>query len=347
MDIKVERVSKEFGGAKALDDVSVDIRPGELLAMLGPSGSGKTTLLRVIAGLESAEQGRVLFGGEDAADRPVQRRGVGFVFQHYALFRHMTVADNIAYGLRSRRRAERPSSAEIVRRVGDLLDLVQLSGLGKRFPAQLSGGQRQRVALARALATEPRVLLLDEPFGALDAKVRKDLRRWLRDIHDQSGKTTIFVTHDQDEALELADRVAILNKGRIEQVGTPDEVYDDPATPFVMSFVGDASTLPVEVVEGHVRLGEVELPAILDPGRVGPGKLYIRPWHVTATKVEGAPPADRLVGTIRTVRRAGEVHRLDVKLQTIEAAIEADAGLADQFAAGDTVALTINKARLF
>jgi sulfate/thiosulfate transport system ATP-binding protein len=231
MDIRIRGIAKTFGLSPALHGIDLDIRSGELIGLLGPSGSGKTTLLRIIAGLENPSAGQVFFGGDDTSDRTVQERRVGFVFQHYALFRHMSVAANISYGLRVRPRHLRPSREEIRRRVAGLLALVQLDGLENRLPAQLSGGQRQRVALARALAVEPRVLLLDEPFGALDAKVRKELRRWLREFHDRTGHTTVFVTHDQDEALELSDRVAVLEKGRLEQVGTPDEVYDRPAPP--------------------------------------------------------------------------------------------------------------------
>jgi sulfate transport system ATP-binding protein len=220
-----------------LDDINLRIAPGELIALLGPSGSGKTTLLRVIAGLESLESGAVRFGADDASRLSVQERQVGFVFQSYALFRHMTVFDNVAYGLTVRPRGNRPSRQEIERRARLLLELVQLGDLGGRYPAQLSGGQRQRVALARALAIEPKVLLLDEPFGALDAKVRKELRQWLREIHDKTGLTTLFVTHDQAEAMELADRVVVLNAGRVEQIGTPREIVESPATPFVRSFL--------------------------------------------------------------------------------------------------------------
>ncbi len=243
VSVTIENIEKEFGRYPALRGVSLDVAEGELVALLGPSGSGKTTLLRIVAGLEEADRGRVMFGDLDATRLTLRERRIGFVFQHYALFRHMTVLDNVAFGLRARPRRERPAEADIRRRSLELLDLVQLGGLEGRYPAQLSGGQRQRVALARALAIEPRVLLLDEPFGALDAKVRKDLRRWLRDLHKRTGHTTLFVTHDQDEALELADRVAILNQGRIEQVGTPREVVHSPATPFIRDFVdaaGDA-----------------------------------------------------------------------------------------------------------
>jgi sulfate transport system ATP-binding protein len=235
--VVVEHIEKDFGAYPALRGVSLTVEAGELIALLGPSGSGKTTLLRVVAGLEQPERGRVLFGGVDVSTVPLRERRIGFVFQHYALFRHMRVIDNIAFGLRARPRRTRPSSHEIKRRGRELLDLVQLAGFENRYPSQLSGGQRQRVALARALAIEPRVLLLDEPFGALDAKVRKELRHWLRDLHTRIGHTTLFVTHDQDEAFELAHRVAILNEGRIEQVGTPRAILERPASEFVSKFV--------------------------------------------------------------------------------------------------------------
>jgi sulfate transport system ATP-binding protein len=237
MKISVRHVGKHFAEFAALRDINLDIRSGELLALLGPSGSGKTTLLRAIAGLEPIDQGQILFDTDDAAALSVQERRVGFVFQHYALFKHMTVLDNITFGLRVRPRASRPSSAQIRKRGLELLELVQLNGLEDRYPNQLSGGQRQRVALARAIAIEPRVLLLDEPFGALDAKVRKELRDWLRGLQRQTGYTTIFVTHDQEEALELADRVVVMNAGRIEQVDTPEAIYANPATEFVSAFV--------------------------------------------------------------------------------------------------------------
>ena len=231
MDIHVRKVHKHFGSFKALDGVDLDIRSGELIALLGPSGSGKTTLLRVIAGLEFADHGAILFGGEDMARVPVRERQVGFVFQHYALFKHMKVIDNVSFGLTVRK--NRPDKETIRRRALELLDLVQLSGLENRYPSQLSGGQRQRVALARALAVEPKVLLLDEPFGALDAKVRKDLRRWLRRLHKELHITTVFVTHDQEEAMEVADRVVVMDRGRVAQVGTVDSLYEHPVSPFV------------------------------------------------------------------------------------------------------------------
>ena len=255
MDIRVDTVRKEFSHYPALNDVSLEVKSSELIALLGPSGSGKTTLLRLIAGLEMPTAGRIFFGDEDASSKTVQERNVGFVFQAYALFRNMTVLDNISFGLKVRPRATRPPKAEIRRRAMELLELVQLGGLEKRFPQQLSGGQRQRVALARALAIEPRVLLLDEPFGALDAQVRKELRKWLREIHDRTGHTTVFVTHDQEEALELADRLVVMSQGKIEQVGTPDDVYDRPNSPFVFSFIGESSSVPVSVENPQLWVG--------------------------------------------------------------------------------------------
>jgi sulfate transport system ATP-binding protein len=237
MHIEIEDVAKEFGPTTALHPVSLSIPSGALVALLGPSGSGKTTLLRILGGLEYPNQGRVLFDGQDATGLSVQERRAGFVFQHYALFRHMTVFENIAYGLRARPRRSRPAPAEIDRRVNKLLQLIQLPDVARRYPTQLSGGQRQRVALARALAIEPRMLLLDEPFGALDARVRKELRAGLREIHDQTGLTTVFVTHDQEEAMELADIIVVMSMGRIEQIGTPKDIRTRPATPFVAHFV--------------------------------------------------------------------------------------------------------------
>jgi len=255
--IRVQNVTKTFGDFAALHGIDLEIKPGEFVALLGPSGSGKTTLLRIIAGLEFQDGGEVLFDGEDVSSRSVGERQVGFVFQQYALFKHMTVAENVAFGLSVRRKG-RPPKADIRARAEELLRLVQLDGLGKRYPGQLSGGQRQRVALARALAIEPRLLLLDEPFGALDAKVRKDLRRWLRGLHETMGLTSIFVTHDQEEALELADRVVVMDHGRIEQVGTPEQVYMEPASPFVSNFVGETNQLPGGI---HVRPHDIELVA--------------------------------------------------------------------------------------
>ena len=243
MQITLQDLQKSFGPTVVCDHINLRIGDGELVALLGPSGSGKTTLLRMIAGLEQPDAGAILFDDTDITRTDVRDRNIGFVFQHYALFGHMTVAENIAFGLSVLPASRRPSRAEIDARVAHLLDKVQLPGLGKRYPAQLSGGQRQRVALARALATRPKVLLLDEPFGALDAKVRKDLRRWLRQIHHDMGVTTVFVTHDQEEALEVADRVVVMSAGHVEQVGTPNEVYEHPATPFVIEFLGDVNRL--------------------------------------------------------------------------------------------------------
>ena len=272
--ISLDQISKRFGRVPALDGVSLDLRDGELLALVGPSGSGKTTLLRVIAGLDFPDAGTVAFDGENITSMPAAERGVGFVFQHYALFRHMTVAANVAFGLDVRSRKDRPSRAEIAARVESLLELVELAGMGSRHPSQLSGGQRQRVALARALAVDPKILLLDEPFGALDAAVRKSLRKALRRIHDATGVTTLFVTHDQEEALELADRVAILNGGRIEQVGTPGEVLGRPGTPFVAGFVGDAVRLEGVVTDGVFRAPGIEAPA--DGTDDGPATALVR-----------------------------------------------------------------------
>ncbi|MFA5955431.1 sulfate/molybdate ABC transporter ATP-binding protein [Hyphomicrobium sp.] len=259
MSIEVQGVNKAFGAFKALDDVSLNFPDGELVALLGPSGCGKTTLLRVIAGLEYADSGRILLDGTDATDKDVRQRRVGFVFQHYALFRHMTVFENIAFGLRVRPRRERPSEKEIRAKVTRLLDLVQLGWVANRFPSQLSGGQRQRIALARALAVEPRVLLLDEPFGALDAKVRKELRRWLRTLHDELHISSIFVTHDQEEALEVSDRIVLINKGRVEQIGSPKEIYETPATAFAYGFIGAVNEFRGRVEGGYVHVGDERL----------------------------------------------------------------------------------------
>ena len=275
--IEVEHLSKRFRCVSALNDVSLSVAEGELVALLGPSGSGKTTLLRVLAGLEQAESGSVRIDGIDATRLHPRDRKIGFVFQSYALFRHMRVADNIAFGLRLRKGALRPDPAEIARRVDSLLGLMQLDGLGQRYPSQLSGGQRQRVALARALAVEPRLLLLDEPFGALDAQVRKELRRWLRRLHDDIHITGVFVTHDQEEALEVADRVVVMNRGRIEQIGTPAEIYDHPATPFVYRFLGNVNALTCQIKAGKARIAELDLCCDEATGGSGPGVVFIRP----------------------------------------------------------------------
>ena len=256
MSIEVKQLQKKFGNFTALNNISLNFPAGDLVALLGPSGCGKTTLLRIIAGLEQADSGSVILHGENASTTHVREWQVGFVFQHYALFKHMTVFDNVAFGLRMRPRKSRPSEAEIAKKVRRLLELVQLDWLADRFPSQLSGGQRQRIALARALAVEPQVLLLDEPFGALDAKVRKELRRWLRKLHDELGITSIFVTHDQEEALEVADRLVLMDHGKVEQVGTPDEVYNQPQTPFVYSFLGSVNLFHGRVDNGHLHVGD-------------------------------------------------------------------------------------------
>ncbi|MBP7140812.1 MAG: sulfate ABC transporter ATP-binding protein [Opitutaceae bacterium] len=302
MSIVATQINKSFGSYAALANVSLTVPSGKLVALLGPSGSGKTTLLRIIAGLEHADpgSGRILFHGEDVTDRPAGKRRVGFVFQHYALFRHMTVFENIAFGLKVRRWRDRPKRAEITDRVRKLLKLVQLDELGGRYPTQLSGGQRQRVALARALAVEPRVLLLDEPFGALDAKVRKELRRWLRQFHEEVHLTTVFVTHDQEEALEIADEVVIMNRAQIEQVGTPQEVYDRPASPFVYQFLGNVNQvrLPIRGVDS-VR----ELTTSAD-GSVA----YVRPHDIDLARfVAGVPGEPALV---RSIHAAGPFARI-------------------------------------
>jgi sulfate transport system ATP-binding protein len=310
MSIEVSHIRKRFGSFVSLDDVSFTVRQGELLALLGPSGSGKTTLLRIIAGLETADSGSVLFDGDDATAQSPQDRRVGFVFQHYALFRHMTVFDNVAFGMRVRPRAERPSESEVARRVRDLLALVQLDYLGDRHPSQLSGGQRQRVALARALAVQPKVLLLDEPFGALDAKVRQELRRWLRRLHADIHLTSIFVTHDQEEALELANRVVVMNEGRIEQDGTPDEVVEHPATAFVMTFLGNVNIFHGRVQNGKAVLGPlaVDYPAH-DSTEPRTAVGYARAHEVEISRTEDG---GGLWAIVREVKVSGALARIEV-----------------------------------
>jgi sulfate/thiosulfate transport system ATP-binding protein len=288
MSVEVKNVTKKFGSFTALDNVSLKVESGELVALLGPSGSGKTTLLRTIAGLEFPDNtgdAQVLFYGEDVTQIPASERKAGFAFQHYALFRHMTVFENIAFGLRVRPKTTRPPEEKIQARVGELLKLIQLEPLAKRFPSQLSGGQRQRVALARALAVEPKVLLLDEPFGALDAKVRKELRRWLRKLHDEIHITTLFVTHDQEEALEVADRVAILRDGKIEQIGTPEEIYDHPASPFVYDFLGNVNLFSGRVHEGSVTIGDSKFEVPETAGETETDAIaFVRPHDIRITR---------------------------------------------------------------
>ncbi len=308
MQIEIQNLSKQFKGFRALDDVSLDIASGSLVALLGPSGCGKTTLLRIIAGLESPDAGTVQFGGESVMQRSVRERRVGFVFQHYALFRHMSVFENVAFGLTVRPRRERPAPAEIRKRVMALLELVQLDWAADRRPHQLSGGQRQRIALARALAVEPRVLLLDEPFGALDAQVRRDLRRWLRRLHDELHVTSVFVTHDQEEALEVADRVVVMNAGRVEQEGTPDAVYDHPQTPFVYGFLGNVNQFAGQIANGRLREGEVELAVPEHAGTTAAATLYVRPQDFELTRTADAAPA--FAGVLREVCAVGPVVRM-------------------------------------
>jgi len=293
MSIEVRNLNKSFGKTIVCDNLNLDIPAGELVALLGPSGSGKTSLLRIIAGLEVPDSGSVLFHGEDATRTDVRERQVGFVFQHYALFAHMTIFENVAFGLRVRPKQTRPSNKEITAKVTELLKLVQLDWIADRYPHQLSGGQRQRIALARALAVEPKVLLLDEPFGALDAKVRKELRRWLRRLHDEMHVTSVFVTHDQEEAMEVADRIVVMNHGRIEQDGPPDEVYDHPATPFVLQFLGDVNLF-------HGRLGQDS----------GSDVSYVRPHEL---QIAAQPQEGSLAVTLSQALTVGPNTRLEFK----------------------------------
>jgi len=311
MGIEVRNLTKRFGSFVALRDVTFTVRTGELVALLGPSGSGKTTLLRIIAGLDVADAGTVLFDGDDATERSAKDRGVGFVFQHYALFRHMTVFENVAFGLRVRPRARRPPEDGIRRRVKDLLALVQLDYLGDRYPSQLSGGQRQRVALARALAVEPKVLLLDEPFGALDAKVRQELRRWLRRLHADIHLTSVFVTHDQEEALELANRVVVMNEGKIEQDGTPDEVLEHPATSFVVNFLGNVNIFHGRVQEGQALFGPLAVEYPQHPHREARDAAgYSRPHELDISRRDDG---GGLWATVFDVRAAGALVKIEVR----------------------------------
>jgi sulfate transport system ATP-binding protein len=348
VQIEIRDIRKEFGKFPALEQVDLTIHSGELIALLGPSGSGKTTLLRLIAGLDYPARGRILFGDEDICNHSIRERRVGFVFQHYALFKHLTVFENIAFGLRVRKRRERPNDAAIRAKVLELLELVQLAGLEQRYPTQLSGGQRQRVALARALAIEPRVLLLDEPFGALDARVRKDLRRWLRELHDRTGYTTVFVTHDQEEAFELADRVVVMNKGRVEQVGTPQEVYERPASPYVFNFLGNVNVLPGELAAGALRIGAASLPPGESQGLPpGPVAVYVRPHDVRVIAAD-APGLDI---TVREVQRTGATVHLRGALEGLDAPFDIElphlAAAAIGRKPGDRLRVSLAALRLF
>ena len=307
MSIRIENVTKTFGKFTAVDKVNLDVPDGTLLALLGPSGSGKTTLLRIIAGLDVADSGSVIREGEDITRQSARDRKIGFVFQHYALFRHMTVEENIGYGLRVRKRPK----ALIKERVDELLKLIRLEALGKRYPAQLSGGQRQRVALARALAAEPKVLLLDEPFGALDAKVRQELRRWLRRLHAEIHLTSVFVTHDQEEALELANRVVVMNEGKIEQDGTPDEVVEQPATPFVVNFLGNVNIFHGRVQRGKAVLGPIAVPFPDHPHDEARGAAgYARPHEL---EISRSDEGGGLWANVTDVRMVGALVKMEVE----------------------------------
>jgi len=333
MGIRVANVTKRFGAFHAVDDVSVDVDSGSLVALLGPSGSGKSTLLRLIAGLEQADTGRIWITGEEATDRTVQDRQVGFVFQHFALFKHRTVRQNVAFGLELRKWKKEA----IKRRVDELLDLVQLRGYGSRFPSQLSGGQRQRVALARALAVQPRVLLLDEPFSALDAKVRKELRAWLRNLHDEMHVTTVIVTHDQEEAMEVADRIVVMNEGRIEQIGTPAEIYDHPATPFVMGFVGAVNVLPG---------GTLPRPTAATPDAADT-PLFIRPHDV---EILSEGQSDTVPAQLRRLSHLGRDVQAELVLedgQVITAQIPRERMNLAAFQVGDHLHVRSREARTF
>ncbi len=365
MSIEIRNVSKDFGNFHALRDVSLDIDSGELVALLGPSGCGKTTLLRIIAGLETADTGSILFSGEDTTHKHVRERNVGFVFQHYALFRHMSVFDNVAFGLRMKPRASRPSESIIKQKVHELLGLVQLDWLADRYPAQLSGGQRQRIALARALAVEPKVLLLDEPFGALDAKVRKELRRWLRRLHDDLHVTSIFVTHDQEEALEVADRVVLMNAGQVEQVGSPQDVWDHPASPFVYGFLGDVNLFHGRAHEGEMLIGADQHGLRLATPEHGDAQhakafAYVRPHDLDVQRyTPGLSAAEQPKGIVAKLTRAivvGPIARLELLPldaatagggDIIEAHIPAQQFQALDLQTGETLVLTPRKARVF
>jgi sulfate transport system ATP-binding protein len=362
MSIEIRNVSKDFGNFHALRDVSLEIESGELVALLGPSGCGKTTLLRIIAGLETADQGHILFNGHDTTDKHVRERNVGFVFQHYALFRHMSVFDNVAFGLRMKPKATRPSEEVIKQKVHDLLGLVQLDWLADRYPSQLSGGQRQRIALARALAVEPQVLLLDEPFGALDAKVRKELRRWLRRLHDDLHVTSIFVTHDQEEALEVSDRVVLMNSGQIEQIGSPQQVWDHPASPFVYGFLGDVNLFHGRAHEGEMLIGEDQQGLRLatpEHALVQDSKAfaYVRPHDLDVQRyVAGGNEASGIVAKLTRAMVIGPIARLELlpldasasgSGDIIEAQIPAQHYRELAFKEGDTLVLTPRRARVF
>lgn len=352
MSIEIRNLSKQFGTFTALHDVSLEVRSGELLALLGPSGSGKTTLLRVIAGLETADSGQVRFNNEDTTHQSIRDRQVGFVFQHYALFRNMTIFENVAFGLRVRPKHSRLKDAEIRERVTDLLKLVQLDWLADRYPHQLSGGQRQRIALARALAVEPKVLLLDEPFGALDAKVRKELRIWLRRLHDDMHITSVFVTHDQEEALEVSDRVVVMNEGRIEQIGTPDAVYERPANPFVYEFLGHVNLFHGRIHRGRAIISdfEIEAPEHAEAENMA-AIAYVRPHDIEVDRVKNGESA--LAAHIIHIVSIGPVVRLELahddnaNKNLVQVEISKDRFRTLQLEKGDRVFVTPRKLDLF
>ncbi|HEY0062106.1 MAG TPA: sulfate ABC transporter ATP-binding protein [Telluria sp.] len=350
MTIEVKNINKRFGDFVALDNVSLQFPAGELTALLGPSGCGKTTLLRIIAGLEHPDSGQVLLDANDASARHVRERQVGFVFQHYALFKHMTVFENVAFGLRVKPRKERPSELEIKQKVHDLLSLVQLDWLADRYPPQLSGGQRQRIALARALAVEPRVLLLDEPFGALDAKVRKELRRWLRRLHDDLHVTSIFVTHDQEEALEVADQVVLMNKGKVEQLGAPGDVYNNPASPFVYGFLGNVNLFHGRVHEGVLASGDASF-TVPDHAQVQDGKgiAYVRPHDLDIDRYVAG--GEGIVVKLRRAHAIGPLAQLDLEradnAELIEAVIPNERFSQLQVREGDTLLVRPRRMHVF
>ncbi len=323
MSIEIQQVTKKFGSFTALNNINLTIPTGELVALLGPSGSGKTTLLRIIAGLEVADQGNILFNGKDTTHSNAQERQVGFVFQHYALFRQLNVFENVAFGLKVRPRKLRPSKAEIHEKVHQLLSLVKLEGLANRYPGQLSGGQQQRVALARALAVEPQVLLLDEPFGALDAKVRKELRRWLRRLHDELQVTSVFVTHDQEEALDVADRIVILHDGQIEQLGSPEEVYEHPANPFVYDFLGNVNLFHGRIHKGRVKIGALEIEAPEYANTQDTSAIsYVRPYDIEIARE--AKGNEFIPARILFIRAIGRVVNLELQREDTGELVEAE-----------------------
>ena len=351
MSITIQNVSKSFGHFKALQNISLDIASGELIALLGPSGSGKTSLLRIIAGLEGLDEGVILFDGQNITNVNPKERNVGFVFQHYALFRHMTVFDNVAYGLKVRPRKSRPSKEAIKQKVMELLQLVKLENFADRYPSQLSGGQRQRVALARALAVEPKVLLLDEPFGALDAKVRKELRRWLRKLHDEYHITSIFVTHDQEEALDVADRIIVMNGGVIEQIGSPEEVYEHPASPFVYDFLGNVNLFKGRLHNGKLTHGqfEINLSEDLHGATHDEAIGYARPHDISIEKEKHTK--DTVAATVTHIHLVGPTAQIELKLlgsdEYLEAELQKEQYRALAIQKGDTVYVRPKQLKVF